>query len=220
MADEVMLFGHPVPKKLYEVAERAGAVRTRTAFRKAVKDGLFARADKDIENLAQVIAQWVRPRRKPTAKQLARMNSNEDQRPLVRQLLRNLKKKMPALVGLYGEATDHWVYEDAVYRYYHGSFKVYRLQGMTLKIVEMLKSLQPKCELNTDFSEIVAEGTGKVFHLNHNRNWSKHTRPILEAFFHAKFMLEMMMKYGAELEKAPSVIPSGWGGVLYLYGLR
>jgi hypothetical protein len=53
-----------------------------------------------------------------------------------------------------------------------------------------------------------------------NMNWERHTRPVLEAFFHAKFMLEMIVKYGKALECPPRLLPSGWAVLLHLYRLR
>lgn len=53
-----------------------------------------------------------------------------------------------------------------------------------------------------------------------NAKWDVTTRPLLEAFFHARFMLEMAIKYGRELDAPPKPLPSGWASVLYLYGLR
>jgi hypothetical protein len=46
------------------------------------------------------------------------------------------------------------------------------------------------------------------------------TRPIVEAFFHARFFLEMAVRYGNELDKAPHMLPSGWAALFYLYELR
>ena len=31
-----------------------------------------------------------------------------------------------------------------------------------------------------------------------NQRWTEATRPIVEAFFHARYFLEMVCKYGAE----------------------
>jgi hypothetical protein len=45
--------------------------------------------------------------------------------------------------------------------------------------------------LNEQFLRIVAEGTGKIFKPEDNRSWETVTRPILEAFFHAHYFLEM-----------------------------
>lgn len=139
------------------------------------------------------------------------------------ELLKKIKKKLPKLEKLLETANDHWNYEDLVYRYYHGSFKVYYLQGLTNEIVKTLKSISPhkdKNYLNEDFLEILNAGTGKVWEHSHNQEWSKHCRPILEAFFHAKYFLEMAVKYGKELKEAPNVLPSGWAGLLYLYKIR
>jgi hypothetical protein len=66
----------------------------------------------------------------------------------------------------------------------------------------------------------VSQGTGKKFVLDHNNRWLKVTRPIVEAFFHARYMLEMAVKYGKELERPPNCLPSGWAAFLYLYDLR
>lgn len=77
----------------------------------------------------------------------------------------------------------------------------------------------PGQPLHPWFREIVARGTGKQFSSEHNANWTEVTRPILEAFFHARFFLEMAVRY-AELESPPSPLPSGYAALLYLYGLR
>jgi hypothetical protein len=66
----------------------------------------------------------------------------------------------------------------------------------------------------------VADGTGGKFEISHNQDWLQHTRPILEAFFHAHFFLKMAVKYGRELQSAPDSLPSGWAAVLYLFNLR
>jgi hypothetical protein len=70
-------------------------------------------------------------------------------------------------------------------------------------------SLMPDCYLNMSFCRIVRAGTGQVFELSHNAKWDEHTRPMLEAFFHARHMLEMALKYGRELTEAPRMLPSG-----------
>lgn len=150
-------------------------------------------------------------------------SEDKDERPEVRQLLKNIKAALPGLRKLYRESSDHWIYEDRVYRFYHQSFKVFLLQEATLKIVELLKSLAPFGEkpigLNAWFLNIVKDGTGKTFKKSDNSNWQKATRPILEAFFHARYFLEMIVKYGKELQVPPAMLPSGWAAVLHLYNL-
>ena len=136
-------------------------------------------------------------------------------------LLQNIKKNLPTLKKLYQEACGGWSYEDRIYRYYHHSFKVYGLQDLTSEMSKALADLAPSgCEVNEDFVDIVAEGSDKEFRISHNRAWGYYVRPILEAFFHAKFFLEMAIKYGEELEKAPDLLPSGWAALLYFYNLR
>jgi hypothetical protein len=144
-----------------------------------------------------------------------------DPRPQVAKLLGNIKKALPQLKQIADDIDGHWGSEDLVYRFYHQSFKVYRMQDLTDHIVKALKKLAPRgIELNEWFLRIVADGTGKKFDLDHNADWLKHTRPMLEAFFHARYFLGMVIKYGHELDKAPNMLPSGWASVLYLYGLR
>jgi hypothetical protein len=144
------------------------------------------------------------------------------------ELLANLKAVLPNLEKLLADCTAHWGSEDLVYRFYHQSFKVYGLQEYTEQIVAALTALLPgplreirgAQPLNAWFTKIVAEGTGKTFEHEHNHRWLEVTRPILEAFFHAKYMLEMAIKYSKELDEAPSSLPSGWAAFLYLYDLR
>lgn len=138
------------------------------------------------------------------------------------QLLCNIKAKLPELETLLEEISSHWVYEDSIYRFYHNSFKVYGLQDITRKIVDALKDLAPEGKsFCKEFEEIIEAGaSGKNFELEHNNNWTHHTRPFVEAFFHAKFFLEMVVKYGKEMEEPPDMLSSGWAAVLCLYDLR
>lgn len=139
---------------------------------------------------------------------------------LLRQmLLDNIKNRKSELETLFARCSDHWRYEDPVYRFYHQSFKVYGLQAQTEKIVQTLASLLPDRKLNSWFLQIVSDGTGKQFEMEHNNDWMSHTRPILEAFFHARYMLEMAVRYSS-LEKEAEFLPSGWAALLYLFDLR
>jgi len=148
------------------------------------------------------------------------MTEDIDDREVVQALLANMKAALPKLEALLEECSSHWGYEDPVYRFYHQSFKVHRLQGTTERIVAELKALAPDHPLNEWFTQIVSEGTGKKFEPEHNRRWLEVTRPMLEAFFHARFFLEMAVRYGKQLEHPPLSLPSGWATLLYLYGLR
>ena len=144
----------------------------------------------------------------------------DDRQEMGAQLLSTIQARLPELQALWEKVSSHWGYEDPVYRYYHNSFKVYRVQQTTLEIFRILQSLMPDRYLNMSFCRIMRAGTGQVFELSHNAKWDEHTRPMLEAFFHAGHMLEMALKYGRELTEAPRMLPSGWATVLYLYRLR
>lgn len=139
-----------------------------------------------------------------------------------KELLRNIQARWSDLSKLLDEVNSHWSYEDPIYRFYHQSYKVYALQNETRQIVEALQQIAPSgvtfCPM---FQEIYRAGASeKQFEPEHNRQWTTHTRPFLEAFFHAKFFLEMAVKYGEELADAPTILPSGWAALLCLYNLR
>jgi hypothetical protein len=133
-------------------------------------------------------------------------------------LLAKIRAELPRLEALLNGYEGE--YEDPVYRFYHQSFKVYTLQAQTSLIVNALHSLAPHLPLNVWFQEIIEEGTAKEFEFSHNADWTMMTRPIVEAFFHAHYFLEMACKYGKELDSPPECMPSGWAAVLYLYNLR
>jgi hypothetical protein len=135
-------------------------------------------------------------------------------------LLSNIKQQLPKLEESLAQVEGHWAIEDGFYRFYHQSFKVYHVQQMTAEISQALQNLLPNHPMNQWFCEIIAAGTGHEFDLSHNRDWLQHTRPILEAFFHAHFFLKMAVKYGRELQTAPDCLPSGWAAILYLFNLR
>jgi hypothetical protein len=144
----------------------------------------------------------------------------EERQQELQSLLSNIKARLPELTALLEKVSSHWHAEDGFYRFYHQSFKVYRLQDDTLEMVAALRSLALQCPLNTWFEQIIHEGTGKEFQLEHNQRWLEETRPMLEAFFHARTMLQFVVRYGRELDQAPRILPSGWAAVLYLYRLR
>ena len=66
----------------------------------------------------------------------------------------------------------------------------------------------------------MVRGTGKVFKEEHNKRWLEETGPIVEAFFHARDFLELLIVYGRELKRPPAMMPSGWAAILCLYNLR
>ena len=146
-------------------------------------------------------------------------DTQPQQRPAEEAFLRNLRSRQSALTALLEGCSGHWGFEDPIYRFYHQSFKVYALQDQTKRIVRLLEELAPDRPLNAWFRQIVEEGTGKAFGPNDHADWVRITRPILEAFFHARFFLEVAVRYST-LPEIPPTLPSGYAALLCLYDLR
>ena len=134
-------------------------------------------------------------------------------------LLRNLDLHVGELTALLANSSSHWGFEDPIYRFYHQSFKVFALQQQTQAIVALLRTLVPDRSLSLRFLAIIEAGTGSEFKPEHNANWDAVTRPIVEAFFHARFFLEMAVRY-SKLDRPPDPLPSEYAVLLCLYGLR
>jgi hypothetical protein len=141
---------------------------------------------------------------------------------LRRALGANMIAHIDELEALLEEVNNKWVYEDLVYRFYHQSFKVYWLGGYTRKISEMLAGLAPEgVEMCEFFCQIVAAGTEKEFEREDNNHWVESVGPVVTAFFHARYMLEMVIKYADELvEFGNGFLSSGLAALLELYNLR
>ncbi len=134
-------------------------------------------------------------------------------------LLARITAALPELGAL---RDSYFVYanEEAVYRFYHQSFKVYSLQSGTEKMVAALVKLVPEgAHLNPWFRQIVAEGTGNVSDDGTIDDWPNQACLMVEANHHARYFLTMVCKFGRELEAAPECPSYGWGAVLELYGL-
>lgn len=135
----------------------------------------------------------------------------DDQHRSDAQLLANIKRDLSALTALAEEVQGHWAEEDMVYRFSHRSFKVYGIHDLTLRIVGALEAVRPDdCDPDEHFRPIIAEGTGNAFEYEQNQRWQAETRPMVEEFWHADYMLRMAVKYGRELDEAPDLLPSGW----------
>jgi hypothetical protein len=144
-----------------------------------------------------------------------------DVRPQAQALLARLKESLPKLSMLLESYDRRLTHEDGLYRFYHQSMKVYSLQYWTLEGVSALRSLVSDQHLNSTFEAIIQQGTGIEFCPDHNARWLEVTRPIVEAFLHTKYFLEMAVRYGTQLEKSPAhAIPSGCAALLYLYDMR
>jgi hypothetical protein len=139
------------------------------------------------------------------------------------ELLANIHRHLPALEALLTEVRYPFTYEDGLYRFYHQSWKVYELQGLTREIARLLAAIAPGGRsFCPAFQELMAAGAGDVcFEPVHNQAWTQHTRVFVEAYLHARFFLEMAVTYGRRLAAPPTAgLPSGWAALLCLYGLR
>jgi hypothetical protein len=136
-------------------------------------------------------------------------------------LLVRIKAKLPQLEELLAQIEDRSGEEDGVYRFYHQSLKVFDLQKLTMAGLKLIEEIGGETDPpHPWYCQIVKEGTGHQFELSMNDDWLRHTRPILEAFWHTKYFTQMMIKYGKELETAPQMLPFGWAAVLWLFELR
>ncbi|MEX0774692.1 MAG: hypothetical protein WD042_03140 [Phycisphaeraceae bacterium] len=136
-------------------------------------------------------------------------------------LLANMKREAERLARLLEEVNGHWAYEDGLYRFYHQSLKVYYLQEHTKQLVAALRAIAPEDQPFCDyFAQLLREGTGREFTQEANADWVRQTAPIVQAFLHARYFLEMTVKYARELEAAPQIMPSGFAALLCLYGIR
>jgi hypothetical protein len=76
------------------------------------------------------------------------VNMDSDMDLLERALITNLRARRADLARLFAKYSDHWGFEDPVYRFYHQSFKVFGLQSQTQEIVGMLAQLMSERPLN------------------------------------------------------------------------
>lgn len=148
--------------------------------------------------------------------------TREQKELLERELLANLKSHAFELSEIL-ESVSGKAYEDMVYRFYHYSFKIYHHVPDRVQImVDLLRRIAPKgTRFEPLFEEVCRAGLEPIaFEADHNDDWAKHTRPFIEAFFHARYFIEMAVKYGAVLDEPPGFLPSGWAALLSLYEIR
>lgn len=142
--------------------------------------------------------------------------------------LSNIKAKLPVLETWLAEISRPYDEEDAVYRFYHQSYKIFeRFQGPTEEGFQLIKEIGGDGTTVSEwYLEIYQDGTRyhsvvevtRATGEDMNEHWLKYARPILEAFWHTKYFIEMMVRYGKKLEFAPTVMSSGWAAILALYG--
>ncbi|MDA1334554.1 MAG: hypothetical protein O2794_00865 [bacterium] len=141
-----------------------------------------------------------------------------DDRPIAGSLLHSIHLHLAELETLLRQVTFN--YDDGVYRFYHGSAKVFFLQFDTEKMIERFCTLFI-VPLNKDLLTIVEDGTGFKWRLGVQFTLDD-TRRVVEAFLHAKYFLEMLVMSGKGIigPLPPATMPAHWASVLYLYNLR
>ncbi len=145
--------------------------------------------------------------------------SRDEEKRLERILLQNIRQHAPELRRVLDEANDEWVYEDGMYRYYHQSWKVFDLQSATQMMADALATIAPEGRaFGGFFTDILQQGTGREFSLADNQHWLERAGPVVQAFLHARYFVEMATKY-AGLAEPPQPMPSGWAALLCLYGM-
>jgi hypothetical protein len=108
--------------------------------------------------------------------------------------------------------------EDGVYRFYHGSNKVFFLQDPVKEAFTLIKEIGGESDPpNFEYARIVEAGTAHQFSETTNENWEAETKPILDASSHTKYSINMMVKYAKELETVESPLEPGVVAVLYLW---
>jgi hypothetical protein len=145
-----------------------------------------------------------------------------EKQSLEHALFTNLKAHHDELVSLLASVSEQ-IYEDTVYRFYSGSAKLFHhAPQRTGEIVAALRKLAPTgTQLCPLFEHIYEDGGHeKPFALEYNADRDLYGRPFVEAFFHARYFLEMAVKYGKILDETPAYLPSGWASLLCLYRIR
>jgi hypothetical protein len=141
-------------------------------------------------------------------------------------LLSRIKSQLPELQAVIALTDENWGEEDGVYRFYRHSAKLFSnvrfgrsMQSITKRGFQAIQEIGGELVPNSEYCQIVKEGT-QDYEIRMSATWLENARPILEAFWHTKYFIQMMIKYGKGLETAPTqYLPSGWAAVLYLYGV-
>lgn len=135
------------------------------------------------------------------------------------QLLTAISKNKQRIYKLQQTSHNLWGGEDAIYRFYHESFKTYRIQDLSKSIINLIKDLLP-LELNKMLLKIIEEGTGKEFNFNSPNSWYEDAKPMVDTFLHLRHILDMIVKYGLESDDSDRKGNMGWFTVLYVYKIR
>lgn len=114
--------------------------------------------------------------------------------------------------------------EDCLYRFWHQSFKVVYAKGVTHDIADVLAeaALESGTEIHQWFYEIVGAQAKFSFDFSMNEQWPKHTRPVIDAFLHATWILGAILRTLSRPQR--SVVRGNlsydWATILCVFRLR
>jgi hypothetical protein len=113
----------------------------------------------------------------------------------INTLFLRIKARLPELEELARDLEE--AQEDGVYRFYHGSNKVFFLQDPVKAAFTLIKEIGGEDDPpNFEYARIVEAGTAQQFSETTNENWEAETKPILDAFWHTNNFIQMMAKFG------------------------
>jgi hypothetical protein len=137
----------------------------------------------------------------------------------INTLFLRIKSRLPELEVLARDLEESE--EDGVYRFYHGSNKVFFLQDPVKEAFTLIKEIGG--ESDPPNYECARNRRGRNRHQfseTTSENWEAETKPILDAFRHTKYFINMMVKYAKELERDEMPLEPGMAALLYLFELR
>jgi hypothetical protein len=152
-------------------------------------------------------------------KKMARIAGTDMHQERIDALFLRIKARLPELESVERDLEE--IEENGIYRFYHGSYKVFYLQDPVKAAFALIEEIGGESDPpNSEYARIVEAGTTHQFTATTNENWNAETKPILEAFWHTKYFVNMMVKYGKKLEKVERALQPGMAAVLYLFELR
>lgn len=152
------------------------------------------------------------------------IRNSVDKQLLAQELFRNAKNMLPEMQRIFknitcpGGGLAHYVY-----RFYHHSYKMYRVQEATSEMLSLFVRIDPKKvrAFAPEFDTIVNNGLDIEKAEWHNQCWNQIGNAMFLAFFHCKSVLEMLMWSVQQCTEAQNKwLSEPWAGCLSVFCLR
>ena len=118
-----------------------------------------------------------------------------DQYDIAHMMGAKIVSEWPRLRELLTELNRPPIYFNLMSKFHRHDCLIYEYQAFTLQMVSALRSLAPEGHgFCNEFREIVQAGTGREFQLDDNNHWLQRVAPIVQAFLHARCLLEMAVQ--------------------------